>query len=108
MSASALGKKSPEKLRRKTEFASPFRAFGCFKCRREKYSASVFQKCMIVCGRPGPRRGTYASSRTLGAGCDGRFGRVRRTQPGRTAKSCGPDSPTLESSSAMHSQDDGG
>jgi len=35
----------------------------------------------------------------VGAGCDGRFGNARRTMPGRTAKSCGPDAPTLASSS---------
>ena len=38
------------------------------------------------------------SSRTLGAGCDGREGNARRARPVRTAKSCGPDLPTLGSS----------
>jgi len=38
------------------------------------------------------------SSRTLGAGCDGRKGGARRARPVRTAKSCGPDLPTLGSS----------
>ena len=46
-------------------------------------------------------RGAYAQSpRTLGAGCDGRVGVARRATPIRTAKSCGPDPPTLGSSFA--------
>src|ERR1700730_9408785 len=49
--------------------------------------------------RPAPERGAYAQSpRTLGAGCDGRVGVARRAIPMRTAKSCGPDAPTLASS----------
>jgi hypothetical protein len=43
-------------------------------------------------------RGAYASSRTSGAGCDGRVGVPGRGAPMRTAKSCGPDLPTLGSS----------
>jgi hypothetical protein len=50
--------------------------------------------------RPASIRGAYASSRTLGAGCDGRFGDARRAALTRTAKSCGPDAPTLASSFA--------
>jgi hypothetical protein len=51
------------------------------------------------------RRGVSRSSRTLGAGCGGRF-QCRRDQIvrtnalKRTAKSCGPDAPTLVSSFA--------
>jgi hypothetical protein len=49
--------------------------------------------------RPVPlERGASRSSRTLGAGCDGRFGGARRAALMRTAKSCGPDTPTLVSS----------
>ncbi len=44
------------------------------------------------------KRGASRSSRTLGAGCDGRGGFERRMQLSRTAKSCGPDTPTLVSS----------
>src|SRR5947209_933395 len=43
-------------------------------------------------------RGVSRSSRTLGAGCGGRFGDARRAAFWRTAKPCGPDDPTLASS----------
>jgi hypothetical protein len=43
-------------------------------------------------------RGVSRSSRTLGAGCDGRGSARRRTALTRTAKSCGPDASTLASS----------
>ena len=46
------------------------------------------------------KRGASRSSRTLGAGCGGRDGDARRAAPARTAKSCGPDAPTLASSLA--------
>src|SRR5438105_15936907 len=45
-------------------------------------------------------RGASRSSRTLGAGCGGRFGDARRAALMRTAKPCGPDAPTLASSFA--------
>src|SRR6202022_1065456 len=41
------------------------------------------------------KRGASRSSRTLGAGCDGRGGDARRAALLRTAKSCGPGAPTL-------------
>jgi len=48
---------------------------------------------------PDRRGGVSRSSRTLGAGCDGRFGSARRALGlERAAKSCGPDLPTLGSS----------
>src|SRR5437868_12290170 len=43
-------------------------------------------------------RGASRSSRTLGAGCDGRVGDARRAALMRTAKLCGPDAPMLASS----------
>jgi len=46
------------------------------------------------------RRGVSRSSRTWEAGCDGRVGAPRRGALMRTAKPCGPDTPTLVSSSA--------
>jgi hypothetical protein len=49
---------------------------------------------------PASIRGAYASSRTLGAGCDGRGSGARRATLKRTAKSCGPGAPTLASSFA--------
>jgi hypothetical protein len=48
--------------------------------------------------RPASQRGVSRSSRTLGAGCGGRGRRCRRAVLTRTAKSCGPDAPTLASS----------
>jgi hypothetical protein len=48
--------------------------------------------------RPVPKEGRCATSSTLGAGCGGRFGGARRAARKRTAKSCGPDAPTLASS----------
>jgi hypothetical protein len=47
---------------------------------------------------PSHMRGVSRSSRTLGAGCDGRGSDARRAALLRTAKSCGPDAPTLASS----------
>jgi hypothetical protein len=44
------------------------------------------------------QRGGSRSSRTLRAGCDGRFGAARRAASVRTAKTRGPDLPTLGSS----------
>ena len=48
----------------------------------------------------GRKRGVSRSSRTLAGGCDGRIGSQRAfcawtNEPVRTAKSCGPDTPTL-------------
>ena len=41
---------------------------------RQKYSSSVFQKHMVLSSHPAPtERGASRSSRTLGAGCDGRI-----------------------------------
>jgi hypothetical protein len=48
--------------------------------------------------RPAPlKRGASRSSRTLGAGCGGRYAARRRRASMRTAKSCGPDASTLAS-----------
>jgi hypothetical protein len=59
---------------------------------------------MPIAAIPCPMRGVSRSSRTLGAGGGGRGGVVAqlrgRTRPARTAKSCGPDAPTLASSCA--------
>jgi hypothetical protein len=45
-----------------------------------------------------PHRGAARDRHERGAGCDGRGGAARRAAPMRTAKSCGPDAPTLASS----------
>src|SRR5260370_1292811 len=64
---------------------------------RAKNFASVFQKCVVCCAHPASVRGAYASSRTLSAGRDGRFGAADERRTKRTAKSCGPVPPTLGS-----------
>src|SRR5277367_307242 len=67
--------------------------------RHKNFACAVGQIRGTESGRPVPPRGAYARSpRTLGAGCDGRVGVARRAIPMRTAKSCGPDTPTLVSS----------
>jgi len=53
---------------------------------------------MIPASRALEQRGVSRSSRTLGAGCGGRGCARRRGVQPRTAKSCGPDAPTLASS----------
>jgi hypothetical protein len=56
---------------------------------------------MLAHDRPAPhKRDVSRSSRALGAGCDGRLNARRRSALKRTAKSCGPDLPTLGSSFA--------
>jgi hypothetical protein len=66
----------------------------------QKYFAfAVGQIISTSSPRPASIRGAYASSRTLGAGCGGRGSGARRAALARTAKSCGPDAPTLASSS---------
>src|SRR6202035_3099885 len=47
---------------------------------------------------PASIRGAYASSRTLVRDAMDAGGVARRAAPARTAKSCGPDAPTLASS----------
>src|SRR5277367_1262320 len=62
----------------------------------KKSACAVGQIRGTESGRPAPERGAYAQSpRTLGAGCNGRVGVARRAMRMRTAKSCGPDTPTL-------------
>ena len=64
-----------------------------------KILLSFFRRMCLSLRIPLSQEGRFGqSSRTLGAGCDGRKGRARRARPVRTAKSCGPDLPTLGSS----------
>jgi hypothetical protein len=49
---------------------------------------------------PRSQGGRFAIVTKRGAGCDGRGGFKRRMKLWRTAKSCGPDTPTLVSSFA--------
>jgi len=54
---------------------------------------------MLIVRHPAPHQeGRSGSSRVLGAGSDGRVGVRRRRTLTRTAKTCGPDLPTLGSS----------
>jgi hypothetical protein len=52
---------------------------------------------MSLASRP-TRQGRFAIVTDVGLGCDGRGWRQRRERYLRTAKSCGPDAPTLASS----------
>jgi hypothetical protein len=82
---------------------------GAFKPCAQKYYTSVFQKYMIVSAHPASIRGAFGqSSPTWSAGCDGRGGITGRVKPKRTAKSRGPDPPTLGSSLPISSAGDGG
>jgi len=54
------------------------------------------------------QEGGSRSSRNVGAGCDGRVGVAGRARSMRTAKSCGPDTPTLVSSLRDDHAGDGG
>ena len=100
------------KLREKPDFASRINADSTVQSPSKKYSALPVGQ--IICtSSPGPvllKRGVSRSSRTLGAGCGGRFGAKRRMARKRTAKSCGPDAPTLASTrdDAFASCGDGG
>jgi len=68
---------------------------------RQKYTASHFTQIRnISIASRFFERGVSRSSRTWEAGCDGRFGGARRAALMRTAKSCGPDAPTLALSSS--------
>ena len=55
-------------------------------------------KSVSLIGASRPVRGTLRTSRNVAAGCGGREVGARRTPDPRTAKSCGPDAPTLASS----------
>ena len=71
---------------------------SCVKTLRKKYCSSVFQKYMVLSARPASLRGVRVVT-NVDAGYDGRFGFARRARTKRTAKSRGPDPPTLGSSS---------
>ena len=67
----------------------------------QKYSSSKFRYSEIYESRP-LHRGAFRERHERGVGCDGRGGNARRAWLTRTAKSCGPDAPTLVSSWWMH------
>ena len=67
-------------------------------CRR-RFACLVGQiRCTDSAVPRSSKRGASRSSRTLGAGCDGRVDARRRRASMRTAKSCGPDASTPASS----------
>ena len=68
------------------------------RCRLVRFIYCVFSEIVLISSRPASCRGTYASSRNVEVGCDGRDGCARRAWPARTAKSCGPGLSTLRSS----------
>jgi len=59
---------------------------------------------MVLSPHPAPLEGRYASSRTLGQGAMDVLVSPDERRPGRTARSCGPDLPTLGSSPWTHSR----
>jgi hypothetical protein len=67
----------------------------------QKYSRSLLtQITCISLAIPAHTEGRFAIVTDVGLGCDGRGRRQRRGRYLRTAKSCGPDAPTLASSVA--------
>jgi hypothetical protein len=54
-----------EAARRANQFVLSESTSGKVKLLRQKNSASVFRNDVIICSRPAPRRGAYASSRML-------------------------------------------
>jgi hypothetical protein len=90
------------RVRQNRDFMKYFNVIWVVQSLAKKYFAFVFSEIgdSLPLSRA-HKRGVSRSSRTLGAGCDGRFGGAGRARPSRTAKSCGPDTPTLVSSLRM-------
>jgi hypothetical protein len=63
-------------------------------------SLYFFWKSELWCTRPASARGAYRDRHEREAGCDGRDDVAGRAATLRTAKSCGPDTPTLVPSCA--------
>ena len=73
------------------------------------YACAVGQITFRSPPRPAPdKRDVSRSSRTFGAGCDGRVWRIRRMRRMRTAKLWRPDASTLASSRQGNPAGDGG
>src|ERR1700722_17631706 len=64
-------------------------------------------KSVYILRRP-PHRGAYRDRHGRGAGCGGRGGADDESACSRTAKTCGPDAPTLASSLRSDPRNDGG
>ena len=106
MSRSPRPPTSRNHLRQKSNFASAIKLESTVQSAREKYFVLPVGQIISTSSRhPAThKRGVSRSSRTLDAGCDGRFRCARRTHRRRTAKSCGPDVSTLASTrdNALH------
>ena len=88
-------------LSARIKFTSGFNSFPQFTPLTSKILLPFFRKLCLSPRVPPPLEGRFGqSSRTWEAGCDGRKGCARRARPVRTAKSYGPDPPTLGSSCA--------
>ena len=96
---SSLIRATDRRLRQNADLSRRINVIWAVQSQLKKYSAlSRPQITSIFPPVPSLKRDASRSSRTLGAGCDGRLGDARRAAPWRTAKSCGPDAPTLASS----------
>ena len=82
----------------KESLQAPSTRSGGSPIRTQNSACPVGQISGLVCASRTHERGATRSSRVLGAGCNGRAGAAGRATPMRTAKSCGPDLPTLGSS----------
>ena len=74
-----------------------------FRLRRPVLAAKILlftniRNCVLTGAVPPPLEGRIAIVTDEEAGCDGRVGVARRAARARTAKSRGPDAPTLASS----------
>ena len=87
-------KSTAQKIRSRERFQGNLN----FQPSRQNLS-SVFPKNLPLSPRPDSTwRGVWPIAADVGAGCDGRAGVARRAIKVRTAKSRGPDAPTLASS----------
>src|SRR5579872_1072596 len=88
------------RLRQKAELMRRLNLIWAVQPLVKKFSALVVGQIIFTSSPVSrPSGGAFGrSSRTLGAGCGGRFGVARRAILKWTAKSCGSDAPTLASS----------
>jgi hypothetical protein len=84
----------------KFDFASPFKPIRVTSPASQNF-ASAFQKCVITSAHPLPIRGTYRDRHGVGSGMRWTRWRHDERRLMRTAKSCGPDLPTLGSNFAV-------
>jgi hypothetical protein len=100
--------RNKNRLRQKTNFANALNVFAAFKRRRENNSLYPKTKSGVCFTHPARQEGRYGqSSPDVARDAMDAKGATTRC-PMRTAKSCGPDSPMLESSLASDARGDGG